>query len=77
MRDRILRPLSWLEILRCFRENATVVVAAMNSSRLIDALPRKFEGISHLHARPSDVNPPSPLSDASDRQNVFGREKET
>ena len=60
---------------RCFREKVTVVVAAMNSSRLIHTLPLKCRGISHLHARPSEVNPPNPLTDASEKQKEFGREK--
>ena len=75
MRDNILRPLSVLEMLRYFKEKATVAVAAMNSSKLMVALSRKCFGISHRQASPSEVKPPKPRSDASEKQKKFGREK--
>ena len=75
VRDSFFKPLSVLEMLRYFKEKATVAVAAMNSSKLIDALPCKCFGISQRQASPSEVKPPKPRSEASEKQKEFGREK--
>ena len=72
----ILSPRSEFLASRMVRENSTVDTAAINSRRLIDARPWRCGGICHLQAKPSDVNPPMPASEASDRQKVEGSENE-
>ena len=43
-----------------------VITEAMNSTTFIVKQPRMFSGNSYLHALPSDVKPPNPVSHASD-----------
>ena len=55
--------------------SSIVITAAMNSSRLIDNLPRCSIGISYRHAKPSLLYPPKPCSQASERHIVVGSVK--
>lgn len=43
-----------------------VIADAINSSRLIENFPMSAGGNSYRHASPSELNPPSPCSHASD-----------
>ena len=70
-------PLSEFFVLRALRESSAVTVAAMNSSKFMDTRCCSWCGIFQRQAKISEKNPPMPVSDASDRQNVEGREKET
>ena len=57
--------------------NSAVTHAAINSSKFIDTRCCNWCGICQRQAKPSEEKPPMPVSDASEMQNVEGREKET
>jgi hypothetical protein len=48
-------------------DKSTVIMAAMNSSRFIEARSWRFLGSMYLHACPWLVKPPSPHSQASEK----------
>ena len=70
-------PLSESFVVRALMDTSTVTVAAINSSRLMETCRWRCGGICQRQAKPSEEKPPMPVSDASDRQKVEGREKET
>ena len=77
VRLMIRMPLSESFVVRALTEISTVTVAAMNSRRLMETCCWRCGGICQRQAKPSEEKPPIPVSDASDRQKVEGRENET
>ena len=74
-KEQIQMPSFSLEMLSFFNERLIVVLAAMNSSRLIEKIPCRWLGSRYLQAKPSEVKPPRPNSDASEIANDDGRQK--